>query len=182
MLRLCLLSILVSLFNACTEHEIESEQQLEPTYWQKLVFGDRWSLLETHLDPFLDQLGTRKACSSLDYGPEYEGVEVSTKFCGYMSLVQPLSVALQKGETLKFNFWHNLLISNPPAEGMISIQIADQVLWSQRLSIPSPAEVWTVEISSPQDFKVGEQVIFHVRNHGANSYTLNELSVARYEH
>ena len=182
MRRLCLILMSISLFDACVEHGRNSESKPKPTSWQALVTGDQWSLLEPDLDPFFDQLGSRKTCGSLDFGPEYDGVEVSTKFCDYISLVQPLSFEIEKEDKLKLNLWHNLLISNDPSEGVISIQIADQELWSQRLIIPSPAYSWTFEIDSPQDFQTGDSVIFHVRNHGANSYTLNELSVARYEH
>ena len=97
-----------------------------------------------------------------------------------MSLVQLLSYNIEAGEILRLNLWHSILLNHSPVSGLISVQIANQVIWSQTLNIPGPAESWTLELISPQNFEIGDQIIFHVRNHGANSYTLNELSVARY--
>lgn len=180
MLRPCFLFPIMILIAACVEPNEESELNIEPSSWQKMVTGDQWRILASDFDPFIGQQSSRKACGILDYAPEYDGVEISTKFCDYMSLVQLLSFDIKAGEILRLNIWHSILLNNSSVNGLISIQIADQEIWTQSLNIPGPAESWTLEFASPRDFETGDRVIFHVHNHGANSYTLNELSVARY--
>ena len=39
------------LIAACGEPNKESELDIEPSSWQKMVFGDQWSILASNLDP-----------------------------------------------------------------------------------------------------------------------------------
>lgn len=188
-LKWSIVSVILGFLAACDESKTslnnnpqQNNQELgrEPTSWQSLVNSDEWTLLELAQDPYYEALDSRTACAELDYGPEYDGIEISTQFCDYISLTQATLFEINSGDIIKLNLWHSPLLSNVPSEGLIALQIADQIIWSQPLVIPSPALSWTLELVSPRSFEAGIPMIFHVHNHGSNTYTLNEISIARY--
>lgn len=145
--------------------------------WSPVVVGDQWRLVRLSDDPFSSFLETRIPCRAIDFGEEYNGVEVSTQNCGYITLSQSILRKINVGDLLELNIWHSPLLSTHLSEGMIILQINQTLLWSQPLSIPAPAQSWTIQFHSPVKIMKDEALLFHIRNHGANSYTLNSLSV-----
>jgi len=150
----------------------------EPS-WVELVRGDGWRLVEPARDPYWAQAEGRVPCREVDFGEEYGGVELSTSYCGYITLSQALLHAVHEGELLELSAWHSPLISAEPAEGLIALGLGGETLWSKRLVIPAEAESWTLELRLERGIEAGEPVLFHVSNHGANSYTFYRLRVAR---
>lgn len=146
--------------------------------WLPLVKGSGWEPLEPRQDPFWERAEGRQPCGQNDFGEEYGGLEVSTSYCGYLTLSQPLLRALQPGDLLELSAWHGPLVSAAPAEGLMSLSVAGQALWSEVLLIPAAARSWVVRFESKVEAPAGEPLIFHISNHGSNSYTLYALKVA----
>lgn len=151
--------------------------ELGPKDWTDLVLGDQWELMNIMMDPHRHYQEGREVCLVTDFGVEYGGVELSTRLCDYATLTQGIQNDLKVGDLLEVTLWHSPLISDTPAEGQMIISLGDIDLWSTKLVIPSPAQSWTEVIEISQNIAEGTPILFHVRNHGANTYTL--LSVKR---
>ena len=165
----------------CTFSESSSDQTSfnEPNQneWPDLVSGNNWQISSTDQDPFIDSLDTRIPCRETDYGEEYGGVEISTQRCGYLTIEQPSLVAVSIGEDLYVNLWHSTLISSEPSTATLMISLNDQIVWNEEITIPQEANVYEQFIKSPVDAPQGSVIRFHVRNHGANTYTLYQFKV-----
>lgn len=149
----------------------------EPLIWVDLARGDAWSLAPVSEDPYSDQRGARERCTETDFGVEYGGLEVSTIYCDYITLTQPILVGLDEGDHIEVVLWHSPLVSEEPSTGAIAlalgdVELGDVELWSTPLSIPSDAQSWTIELRAPLSVNAGAPLYFHVRNHGANAYTV----------
>ena len=145
--------------------------------WYPLVEGDAWQILEPETDPYRAALVGRTRCARTDFGEEYGGVELSTVRCGYLTLRQGLLRSVARGALIELQLWHSPLVSERQREGLIALRIGEEELWRQPLLIPADAESWTLRWESERALKAGAEVLFHVHNHGANSYTLYRLSV-----
>jgi len=154
----------------------EGEDQLSQS---PLVSGSAWRLTSPERDPFVGRATGRISCGGADFGIEYGGLEVSTAYCGYITLTQPLLNAVKRGDVIELSAWHSPLVSASPGEGLIALQLAGQTVWQQELSIPAEAKSWEARFESPVSAEAGEPVLFHVSNHGANSYTLYSLTVTQ---
>ena len=180
-LLLMIHALIFSLIVGCTEHSLHQSDATKiqgETQWMKLIDGAMWQIALDHSDPFRAFIEERTPCRITDFGEEYGGVEVSTQRCDYITLTQPLLFDVMDGALLELNLWHSPLLSDELSQGMIVLQVDQTVLWTHALNIPTPAQSWTVQFPSPISMKAGTPLIFHIRNHGANSYTLHHLSVA----
>ena len=163
------------------DHPINMNQltTAAPLQWSQVVVGDQWTIVDIVDDPFRSFVDAHTACKPIDFGEEYGGVEVSTQQCGYITLSQPTLIDIKIDDLFELNIWHSPLLNDEVTEGMIILQVAQTILWSHTLSIPGPARSWTVRFPAPLNIPKDTPLLFHIRNHGANSYTLNDLSVAR---
>ena len=145
--------------------------------WYPLVEGKAWQILEPEIDPYRAALIGRTRCTRTDFGEEYGGVELSTVRCGYLTLRQGLLRSVARGALIELQLWHSPLVSERPREGLIALRIGEEESWQQPLLIPADAESWTIRWENDRDLDTDTEVLFHVHNHGANSYTLYRLSV-----
>ena len=150
-----------------------------PLYWVDLVRGEAWSLAPPSDDPYQERRGEREVCRASDFGEEYSGVEISTVYCDYMTVTQPLLTDISAGDRLEVIVWHSPLLSDAPSSGALAITLGAAELWSTPLTIPADARSWTLTLSAPIDLVAGDPVYFHVRNHGANTYTLLSIRLGR---
>ena len=148
-----------------------------PLRWYPLVEGDAWRILDPEADPYRAALVGRTRCDRTDFGEEYGGVELSTVRCGYLTLSQGLQRSIARGALIELQFWHSSLVSERPHEGLIALRIGEEELLRQPISIPADAKSWTLRWESERALDVDTEVLFHVHNHGANSYVLYRLSV-----
>ena len=172
----------VSTDSSATNDRGDSISDEYPTYdadlfWVDLASGSGWRIADEYEDPYISIRDGRKLCSITDFGEEYGGIEVSTIYCDYATLVHPLSEAILPGDLIELVIWHGPLVSDPPAQGKMSVSLLGETLWSQTLILPSAAQSWHVMVEATLSAPVGTSLIFHVHNHGANAYTL--LSVRR---
>ena len=145
--------------------------------WMPLIDGEMWSETGVDEDPLATHRGTSIMCPESAWYPELGGVEIETTACAYLSLSQPLALDIARGDRLRLVAWWQLLVSIDPAEAHLAILIDDQPIWEERIAIPGPADARDLEIVAPSDFPAGSTVVFHLHNHGYNSWMLNELSI-----
>ncbi len=158
---------------------MSSQDRQSVLQWEPLITGEGWEVTPPSFDPYTAQRQERVLCAVSDYGQEYGGIEVSTQRCGYITLQQPLLTSIVEGDLISLEIWHSLLVSDEESEGVVEISLRGAPLWSETLLIPSPPYSWSIKLESPISAERGELLLFHIHNHGANSYTLHSLAVAR---
>lgn len=104
---------------------------------------------------------------------------VRTSDCSYTTVRQPSLVDVCAGDTLYVWLWHFALTAPEGATAHLAVQIGGDLVWEQAVPIPSESGLFTDRVPLAADYPAGTPVYFHVRNHGANSYNLLELSLDR---
>ncbi len=143
-----------------------------------LATPDEWMQVAADADPFSDRLA-QVDCEGGAFGPEDFGGErafsVDTADCNYITITQPAARSVCAGEQLKVRLWH-FELTGPPGEGHIALAVNEGIVWEQSVAIPSDSEL-LVPRFEVGDIIQGDPLHFHVHNHGANSYSLIEVTV-----
>ena len=71
--------------------------------------------------------------------------------------------------------WHGQLNNAEPAEAHVAVSIAGQRVFEWEVDIPSKGGIYDVVVPSPVTVAVGDEVEFHLHNHGYNTWTLLSL-------
>lgn len=101
---------------------------------------------------------------------------VDTALCAHATSVQPLLQDACAGETLFLWVWREALTGPEGATSTLAVRIGDEVVYEAATPIPAPPALLAISADIGEDHLAGESIWFHVRNHGANSYQLIELS------
>ncbi|MCH9681006.1 MAG: hypothetical protein K0V04_06210 [Deltaproteobacteria bacterium] len=144
-----------------------------------LVDRDRWTPSRATDDPRPAHRPTTVDCPALSWLPEYEGIEVSTERCNYLSLTQPLRHDLALGDRIELEAWHQPLanIDGSAAQAHYAVYVGTQPLWEVDVAIPADANAWLMEFDSPVQAAAGTPVTLHLHNHGFNTWNFNRLAV-----
>jgi hypothetical protein len=146
------------------------EAVLLPEYWLPVstdddIFSDRPSLV---------------TCSGDAAMAEFLGAEhvlgVDTGNCNYVTVTQPTKRAIASGETIKVRLWHFELSAREPAEAHAALLIDGLELLNERVPIPQPGGLIVKQVRVEQPVPIGSPALFHLHNHGANSWALVEVS------
>lgn len=137
---------------------------LDPTAWDEL-------------DPAADPFDVPKdsGCLPGGYFANVAGVEVDTGRCRYLVLGQPLHTALRAGDVVTVSLEHLYLLSDEPAEGHAGVSIGGVRVLDQHVPIPAEPARYVVETAIDEDIDEGAQLVFHLHNHGANSWRLVDV-------
>ena len=145
---------------------------MEPSAWTPATPED---------DPFAQE-GDPAACPAEGYGPEMLGpeptFEIRTGTCDPLTVEQPAMRSRGGCGGLMLRLWHYALFSagGERAEGRLGLSIGQEVVWEKVLTIPRPSGL-VYERVEVEPFEEGAPLRFHVRNHGANTYELIEMSL-----
>lgn len=145
-----------------------------------LIDHEAWQILAADGDPLADHRPETIDCGLAGWyvevsEPDTSKLEVDTNFCNYLAVGQPSLVALEQGQIVELIFYHFDLVAPEPALAHVAILIDDQVLWEQEIAIPGDATVFQEEFASPISAELGSQVVFHLHNHGQNTWVLQDL-------
>jgi hypothetical protein len=140
-----------------------------------LIDHEVWQVLEANDDPLADHRPETVECGLAGWYLETSKLEVDTNYCNYLALEQPSLVALEQGQMVEVIFYHFDLVAPAAALGHVAILIDDQVLWEQEIAIPGDANVFHEQFASPISAELGSQVVFHLHNHGQNTWVLQDL-------
>ena len=177
LIRALLVGALVGVVSCNPGEEFETDSGLS------LVDHTRWELVAPEEDPFWNTVVDPILCPEAAYGIEGFGTisfyEVETTACNYLTVVQPSIEAVEPGDTLKASLWHLPLAALEPAQAKLYVSIASEVLLEKDISIPGKEEVYTPTIVADFSAPAGSPIVFHVHNHGANSWRFHKLTVTR---
>ncbi|MCB9568427.1 MAG: hypothetical protein H6710_14650 [Myxococcales bacterium] len=131
-------------------------------------------------DPFAARRGPDATCDPAGFGIEdlagEPAFEIASGLCGYLSAGQPLPFALPAGALLKIRLWHFDLSASGPADAFLALAIDGAPLWSKTVAIPAPGALVLEELTLGEAAAAGAPLVFHVDNHGENTYALLEIS------
>ena len=151
-----------------------------PSY-QPLVLLSDWSSVSRDEDPFVTDAAAAPACVGPGFVVESgtNWLEVDTGLCSWVTLRASARSAVSSGQQLQLTVSHYDLNAAMPAEADLALRFEDCDAWSTTIPIPSPAKVDKEQFASPCALSEGGTVLFHLNNHGQNTYQLQDLSSLR---
>jgi len=99
-------------------------------------------------------------------------LEINTSDCNYLEVVQPSLIAVNPGDTIEASLWYGPLVAEGIAEAHAAIVIDGEVLWERQIPIPNPGGLAVATITPTRTYPAGVPVLFHLHNHGLNTWTL----------
>jgi hypothetical protein len=174
------LVVVVGLTGACGDDGRDSDSSastgmvLEGTH--RIADVEGWSVDEGVEDPF----GPRPSGTVCEAGFGEEGglFEVDTGICTWGTFVQASAWPVRAGDELELVLVHDTLSSED--EGAVSVvgaAIADRIVWTEEIPIPSPNGFLRPTFDSPVDAPAGTPLRLHVHNHGVNNYRFVDFTV-----
>lgn len=150
----------------------------------ELVVATGWSRLPVEADPFADHRPADDACPSEHWGPEPFSermtLEVSTgaERCRWLSAGQPTLSPVRAGDPIQIRVWHfslNPPLGSGPTTAHVAVALGDAIVWSHRVRIPTNGALLLETVEAPVDAPAGTPMVFHVHNHGDNTWNLLEI-------
>jgi hypothetical protein len=145
-----------------------------------LVDHELWTTASA--DPF-DDAPADVDCDSQAWGSEEIAPEltffVQTQGCNYLTVSQPISSPIEAGQTLNIRLWHYKLTAPAATEAHLALRLGDHLIWEAFVPIPSQSQLLMDTWTAPSAIPAGEDIYFHVHNHGDNEYNLIEVSLSR---
>jgi hypothetical protein len=162
------LSVVVLMFSACAP-TVEAGPIVTPEAWQRAADDD---------DPFMEHRPATYGCADGGWGVEDGELEIDTGACAYLSIEQPVLLDVPAGATIGVRLFHQPLHADDDAVGHAALAVDGVVLWERSVRIPGPANAYDDEVMAPRAIVAGERVVFHLHNHGANTWRLGDVSVS----
>lgn len=157
-----------------------------PTGPARLVNPFDWTLLAAADDPFADHRPADAPCPEASFGgepfSEQYALEIRTGpgGCRWLSAAQPARTALAAGDPITIRVWHFELTAETRAEAHVALAIGGETIWQRSVVIPSEGALLLDTVDAPRAWPTGTPVVFHLHNHGANTWNLLEV-IARPE-
>ena len=152
-----------------------------PPSFQTLVPLEGWSSVARDSDPFIDDPTAAKACVGPGFRlePIDDWLEIDTGLCHWVTLAGDAQAPVSEGQPLALTVSHFNLEANAPAEAHLSLMLGECQAWSKVITIPQAAAVYEEQFASPCALAANDPILFHLDNHGQNTYQLQDLSSLR---
>ena len=141
-----------------------------------LVDHAEWTTVEAVADPLAEHRPSLIECGIAGWYTEGESLEVDTNFCNYLALAQPSLAAIHAGRGVRLGFYYFDLTAREPASAHLAVLVDGELLYEQAVDIPGDAMVHSLEFEAPFDAPEGATVVFHLHNHGQNTWVLQSLA------
>lgn len=150
-------------------------------HYESLVALDDWQGVEHDEDPFVVGARAIPACATPGFRVEADQswLEIDTTVCAWVTVKGSARFGVEVGEKLKLEVSHFDLDAPTPAEAELRLRFGDCEAWSKTIPIPSAADVLVDELDSPCALREGDAVLFHLQNHGQNTYQLQDVAILR---
>ena len=137
-----------------------------------------WSATPAEVDPFSSRTGRASApCAS--QWPLVEGsfLEFITRGCSAMTVEAPLGFRIPAGVRVRALLSHTIVVADEPATGYMGIAFGEEVVVLHAVTLPGPAQAYTLEGTLRQAASPGAMLRLHVSNHGANSWRFHRVEL-----
>ena len=162
-----------------------SEGESEPVF-ETVIDHAQWESLDAIADPLADHRPDPVECGLGGWYLENDGLELEIDMlvCNYLALRQSSLRAIEQGKLLRIGFYHFDLVAPEPAQGHLQLSVDGELVWDYLVDIPSdpelgktPADFVSETFPAPFSAPAGSEVLFHVHNHGQNTWALRKLEV-----
>lgn len=169
-----------ALLFGCADHDQPPVRETERTF-QPLVELDDWTAVSRDDDPFVEDDAPPEDCVSpgVRVEDDQSWLELDTTQCGFITVAADARFDVAEGQKLKLEVSHFDLDAAEPATAKLRLRFETCEAWENAIAIPSPANVYELEFDSPCQVAQGGRVLFHLHNHGQNTYQLRSISVLR---
>ena len=169
---------------ACTN--TSSSREPECTAWDEpavIASATLWQPVPIEEDPFVGIThGDPVRCQPEHYGAELEDETlwfgIDTVDCGYLTLEQPALEALCPGDVIALQLWHFTLSGGDDFEVALSFG-GDGPDVQQTIAVPTDGVLVQTDWTVDRPIAKGQAVIFHLSNHGSNSWGLLDIVATR---
>jgi len=145
----------------------------------ELVAPEAWSMLDASMDPFAGHRPAEVTCDPDALDVDLGLFEVDTGLCDYLSAGQPSLTTVRAGEVIEVLMYHGSLTWWEGATAHVAVSIDGVVLWEETIGIPAASEVYIAEVPSPVAVSPGTPIVFHLHNHGSNTWNIGHIKVRR---
>jgi hypothetical protein len=151
-----------------------------------LTAMDGWTLLAAEDDPF-NPPADAPLCSpeDINVAPFGSGgplaLDVDTRAgCGWATLSQPTLLDIKAGDGFVTRVFYFAQTSTSPAVANVVLRIGDDDVLAFDVPLPiARGDLEFAEITFDHDVPAGTTALFHVNNHGDNTWNLLEMSRVR---
>jgi hypothetical protein len=149
--------------------------------YEALVELDAWHRVMRKDDPFVaaSDAADDFVLSGFRLEPDQHWLEVDTGACNWVTLSANARYPVEVGQMLRLRVSHYDLDAAAPTTAQLRVGFGDCDVWSKSIPIPSSANVEQEELASPCALSRGAAALFHVHNHGQNTYQLQALEILR---
>lgn len=163
-----------------------------------VLVDEGWTLLPPEADPFVDGDPTTffadpesslsedprpRRCTETEVGPNLLGQEpvldVDTGRCGWATVSQRLREDVRPDDKLGLRIFYFSQAVFDAAEAHVVVRIGEDDLLDERVPLPTTSGLLGFEETAALSADTGETVLWHVGNHGDNTWNFIELSVLR---
>jgi hypothetical protein len=142
-----------------------------------LIDHERWEQIHASSeDPLADHRPSSINCGVAGWYRENEIIEIDTNFCNYLALRQDSLAPITEGAKVRLGFYHFDLVAPEEALAHLAVLVDGQLLHEQEIAIPGKAMVYALEFEAPFSAPAGAELVFHLHNHGQNTWALQDLS------
>lgn len=152
-----------------------------PTRTYALVDNRLWERVTGRADPWEETRSADvDACGDTELTVEDLGDEIwfdlDTRSCAFVTVRQPLARDIPAGAWMSLRIWH-FKISSWEGVFHLAYQIgADRSPeWELEKEVPAASSLITDAWAASRAYSRGEDVYFHLSNHGDNTWSLVEL-------
>ncbi len=131
---------------------------------------DSWRLGSEIGDPYPDHRPEEIICPPSAIRLELEQLEVQLGICNYAHIIFDVNQDLKAGTAVELLILHTGLWAAEAGRGHAAWSIGSDILWEEEPAIPAQAEFFFSEHTLSRDVSIGEQIHFHLHNHGANDW------------
>jgi hypothetical protein len=161
------------------ESTVTSESASHVGKWTDLIDSALWQPAPAELDPFPSHQSGEVGCPAGTWRLEDNTLEVDTGYCAYGLFNQTTKVAIQRGQRVRIVAWHLQLTAPAQGTGHLALTIGDNFVWETLAEIPGAPEAYDVEVEATSDIPAGTPVVFHLHNHGFNTWSILSVQVGQ---
>jgi hypothetical protein len=144
-----------------------------------LTSYDSWQTISADGDPLPDHRPDTVECPDDSYATEKlnedQTLTIDTGNCNYFAGRQQILGPIEAGDQLRARIWHFELTANEPATAHAALLIDGNIVWEENVDIPAESNLYAPEWTAESSYPEGTPVVFHLHNHGSNSWNFIEL-------
>lgn len=125
----------------------------------------------------------RRCEAPAEAGPNTLGAEavfdVDTLRCNWATVEQPLLQDIDSADRIRLRIFYFSQLATFLTEGRNVITVGDQTVLDETIELPTDSGILGFDARFPLAGQKGDRVVWHVANHGENSWNFIELSMVR---